>query len=146
MTKPKSKTKLVYAGMAADLIHHGHINLIKKARKYGKLIVGVLGDEAILTYKRKPVYNYYQRKLIFENIKGVEKVIKQRTLSYVENLKKIKPDYVIHGNDWKNGVQSKTRQDVIDTLAQWNGKLIEIPYTKNISTTIIIKKLKNKIR
>jgi len=141
---PKNKVKIVYAGMAADLIHHGHINLIKKARKYGKLIIGVLSDEAIITYKRKPVYNYYQRKLIFENIKGVEKVIKQKTLSYVENLKKIKPDFVFHGNDWKKGVQSNTRQEVIDILAKWNGKLIEIPYTKNISTTIIINKLRKK--
>ena len=102
----KNKIKIIYAGMAADLIHHGHINLIKKARKYGKLIVGVLSDEAIITYKRKPVYNYNQRKLIFENIKGVEKVIKQKTHSYIENLEKIKPDFVIHGNDWKKGVQS----------------------------------------
>lgn len=138
----KRKNKIVYAGMAADLIHHGHINLIKKASKYGKLIIGVLSDEAIITYKRKPVYNYKQRKLIFENIKGVSKVIKQKSLSYVENLKKIKPDFVIHGNDWKKGVQSKTRQDVIDILSKWGGVLIEIPYTKNISTTIIIDRLK----
>ena len=114
----KNKIKIIYAGMAADLIHHGHINLIKKARKYGKLIVGVLSDEAIITYKRKPVYNYNQRKLIFENIKGVEKVIKQKTHSYIENLEKIKPDFVIHGNDWKKGVQSNTRQEVIDVIAQ----------------------------
>ena len=140
----KNKIKIIYAGMAADLIHHGHINLIKKARKYGKLIVGVLSDEAIITYKRKPVYNYNQRKLIFENIKGVEKVIKQKTHSYIENLEKIKPDFVIHGNDWKKGVQSNTRQEVIDVIAKWEGKLIEIPYTKNISTTIIIEKLRKK--
>lgn len=136
--------KIIYAGMAADLIHHGHINLIKKAREYGELIVGVLSDEAISSYKRKPVYSYYQRKLIFENIKGVKRVIKQKKLSYVENLKKLKPDYVIHGNDWSKGVQSDTRRDVIETLSAWNGKLIEVPYTKNISTTIIIKKLKKK--
>ena len=141
----RKKSKIVYAGMAADLIHHGHINLIKKARTYGTLVVGVLSDEAITSYKRKPVYTYNQRKLIFENIKGVEKVIKQKTLSYIDNLKKIKPDYVIHGNDWSKGIQSKTRQDVIDTLKQWNGRLVEIPYTKNISTTIIIRKLKSKI-
>ena len=138
----KRKHKLVYAGMAADLIHHGHINLIKKARRYGKLIVGVLSDEAIISYKRKPVYNYKQRKLIFENIKGVDKVIKQKTLSYIENLNKVKPDYVIHGNDWNKGIQSKTREDVVNTLSKWGGKLIEVPYTKNISTTIIINKLK----
>ena len=137
------KIKIVYAGMAADLIHHGHINLIKKARKMGKLIIGVLSDEAIMSYKRKPVYNYKQRKLIFENIKGVEKVIKQNSLDYLPNLKKIKPDIVVHGDDWKKGIQNKTRKDVINFLKKTNSKLVEIPYTKNISTTIIIKKLKN---
>ena len=137
------KIKIVYAGMAADLIHHGHINLIKKARKMGRLIIGVLSDEAIMSYKRKPVYNYKQRKLIFENIKGVEKVIKQNSLDYLPNLKKIKPDIVVHGDDWKKGIQNKTRNDVINFLKKTNSKLVELPYTKNISTTIIIKKLKN---
>ncbi len=138
----KKNSKVVYAGMAADLIHHGHINLIKKARKMGRLIIGVLSDEAIMSYKRKPVYNYKQRKLIFENIKGVEKVIRQNSLNYLPNLKKIKPDIVVHGDDWKKGVQNKTRQDVIEYLHKINSKLVEIPYTKNISTTIIINKLR----
>ena len=136
--------KTIYAGMAADLIHHGHINLIKKARKYGLIIIGILSDEAVESYKRKPIFNYNQRKLIFENIKGVHKVVKQNSLSYLKNLNKYKPDYVIHGDDWKKGLQLKTRTEVIQCLKKWNGRLIEVKYTKNISTTIILNKIMNK--
>ena len=139
------KKKIIYAGMAADIIHHGHINLIKKGAKKGNLIVGVLSDKAIESYKRKPIFTYKQRKFIIENIKGVEKVVIQNTLSYIPNLKKYKPALVIHGDDWKNGKQKKTREDVIKCLNNWGGKLIEIKYTKGISTTLIINKLnKNK--
>ena len=135
------KKKLIYAGMAADIIHHGHINLIKKASKKGNLIVGVLSDKAIESYKRKPIFSFKQRKYIIENIKGVKKVVKQNTLSYVSNLKKYKPSFVIHGNDWKKGSQKKTREDVIKCLDNWGGKLIEVNYTKGISTTLIINRL-----
>ena len=110
------KKKIIYAGMAADIIHHGHINLIKKGAKKGNLIVGVLSDKAIESYKRKPIFTYKQRKYIIENIKGVEKVVKQNTLSYIPNLKKYKPAIVIHGDDWKKGKQKKTREDVIKCL------------------------------
>ena len=135
------KKKIIYAGMAADIIHHGHIYLIKKASKKGDLIVGVLSDKAIKSYKRKPIFNYKQRKLLIENIKGVTKVVKQNSLSYRDNLKKIKPDYVIHGKDWKKGKQKLTRDEVINCLKDWGGKLIEVNYTKGISTTIILEKL-----
>lgn len=138
------KKYTIYAGMAADIIHHGHINLIIKARNYGSLIIGILSDKAVRSYKRDPIFNYKQRKLIFKNIKGVSKVVKQDTLSYKKNLLRYKPDYVIHGDDWKKGVQSKTRQEVIDCLKNWGGKLIEIKYTKNISTSQLIKKIQNK--
>ena len=138
------KTKTVYAGMSADIIHHGHINLIIKAKKYGSVIIGILSDKAIKSYKRDPIFNYNQRKLIIKNIKGVHKVVKQNTLSYKKNLIKYKPDFVIHGDDWKFGVQRKTRQEVLECLDQWGGKLIEIKYTKKISTSVIIKKIKNK--
>ena len=138
------KTKTVYAGMSADIIHHGHINLIIKAKKYGSVIIGILSDKAIKSYKRDPIFNYNQRKLIIKNIKGVDKVVKQNTLSYKKNLIKYKPDFVIHGDDWKFGVQKKTRQEVLECLDQWGGKLIEIKYTKKISTSVIIKKIKNK--
>jgi len=123
--------------LSVDIIHEGHINILKIASKYGKVIVGLLTDEAISSYKNVPYLNYERRKIIVQNIKYVNKVIPQNTLSYVSNLNLIKPDFVVHGDDWKKGVQKKTRQDVIKTLKKWSGKLIEPRYTKNISSTLI---------
>ena len=125
--------KTVYIAISADILHHGHINLIKKASEYGKLIVGVLTDEAVATYKRFPVIEFEERKFIIENISGVSEVVPQNTLDYTDNLKKYKPDYVFHGDDWKEGVQSKIRCDVIETLKEWGGQLIEIPFTEDVS-------------
>ena len=133
--------KKVYVGLSADIIHEGHINIIKVASKLGDVTVGLLTDKAIASYKNIPYLDYERRKIIVENIKYVKKVIPQNTHSYVKNLNLVKPDFVVHGNDWKSGVQKKTRSDVIKTLKKWNGKLIEPKYTKNISSTII----KNKI-
>jgi phosphoenolpyruvate phosphomutase / 2-hydroxyethylphosphonate cytidylyltransferase len=127
--------KKVYVGMSADLIHPGHINIIKEAAKLGEVTVGVLTDKAIASYKRLPFMTYEQRKNVVENIKGVFKVIPQNTLDYSDNLNLIKPDIVVHGDDWKEGVQIKTRQQVIDTLSGWDGELIEISYTQGISST-----------
>ena len=125
--------KTVYIAISADILHHGHINLIKKASEYGELIVGVLTDEAIATYKRLPILDFNERSFIIQNITGVKKVVPQKSLDYTENLKKYEPDYVFHGDDWKQGVQSKIRQNVIDTLKKWNGQLIEIPFTEDVS-------------
>ena len=125
--------KTVYIAISADILHHGHINLIKKAAEYGKLIVGVLTDEAVATYKRFPVIEFEERKFIIENISGVSEVVPQNTLDYTDNLKKYRPDYVFHGDDWKDGVQSKIRCDVIETLKEWDGQLIEIPFTEDVS-------------
>lgn len=133
--------KKVYVGLAVDIIHEGHINILKIANKYGDITVGLLTDNAIASYKNIPYLDYNRRKAIIENIKYVKKVIPQNTLSYVSNLELLKPDFVVHGNDWKTGVQKKTRSEVIKTLKKWSGKLIEPKYTKNISSTII----KNKI-
>ncbi|HMQ67461.1 MAG TPA: phosphoenolpyruvate mutase [Ignavibacteria bacterium] len=128
-------SKKVYVGMSADLVHPGHLNIINEARKLGQVTIGLLTDKAIASYKRLPFLTYDQRKIIIENIKGVANVIPQETLDYVANLKMVKPDYVVHGDDWKNGVQSGTRQRVIDTLAEWGGELVEVEYTKGISST-----------
>ena len=125
--------KTVYIAISADILHHGHINLIKKASEYGKLIVGVLTDEAVATYKRFPVIEFEERKFIIENISGVSEVVPQNTLDYTDNLKKYRPDYVFHGDDWKEGIQSKIRCDVIETLKEWDGQLIEIPFTEDVS-------------
>ena len=134
--------KKVYVGMSADLVHPGHLNIIKEASKLGDVIVGVLTDKAIASYKRLPTLKFEQRKLIIESIKGVTEVIAQNELDYSINLRKVKPDFVVHGDDWKEGIQSKTRQNVIDTLAEWGGKLHEVPYTKGISSTQLNQSLK----
>ena len=127
--------KLVYVAMCADLIHHGHINVIEKAATMGSVIVSLLTDKAIAIYKNPPLLTYEQRKKIVENIMGVEEVIPQTTLDYVENLKKLKPDYVVHGDDWKTGIQAVIRKKVIVALKAWGGELVEVPYTKGISST-----------
>ena len=127
--------KKVYIAMSADFIHKGHINIIEEGTKYGDVIIGLLTDEAIATYKRVPLLDYENRKKIFENIKNVTSVVKQETLDYTENLLKLKPDYVVHGDDWQQGVQSVIRQKVIDVLNGWGGKLIEVPYTKDVNCT-----------
>ena len=129
--------KTVYCGMSADLIHHGHLNIIHEAMKLGEVIVGVLTDEAIASYKRLPFLTYEQRAEIMSNIKGVARVVPQTTLDYVPNLEKLKPDYVVHGDDWLTGVQQETRQRVIDCIAKWGGKVVDIPYTPGISSTAL---------
>ena len=132
-------SKKIYVGMVADIVHPGHINILKVASKYGDVIVGLLTDKAVATYKRVPIMNYEHRKIVIENIKGVKNVVPQETLDYRPNLDKIKPDIVVHGDDWKEGVQAKTRQQVIDALTQWGGKLVEVEYTDGISSSSIKK-------
>lgn len=127
--------KRVYVAMAVDLIHPGHLNIINEARKRGDVIIGLLTDKAIASYKRLPYMTFEQRKLIVENIKGVVEVVSQDSFDYAPNLHKLKPDLVMHGDDWKNGVQKDMRQRVIDILSEWGGEVIDIPYTKGISST-----------
>ena len=133
---------IVYVGMSADIIHPGHMNILKRASELGEITVGLLTDKAIASYKRLPYLSYDQRKLVVENIKGVERVVPQTTLDYVPNLKKIKPDYVVHGDDWKTGIQVKTRRRVIDVLNEWGGELVETPYTQGVSSTQLNRDLK----
>lgn len=129
--------KTVYCGMSADLIHHGHLNIIHEAMKLGEVTVGVLTDEAIASYKRLPYLTYEQRAEIVSNIKGVSRVVPQTTLDYVPNLENFRPDYVVHGDDWLTGVQQETRQRVIDCISKWGGKVVDIPYTPGISSTAL---------
>ena len=134
--------KTVYVGMSADLIHPGHLNIIKEAAKLGEVTVGVLTDAAIASYKRLPYMTYEQRAAVVSQLKGVAQVVPQETLDYIPNLKKLKPDFVVHGTDWRNGVQAKTRQGVIDTIAEWGGQLVEPEYTEGISSTQLNKALR----
>ena len=130
-----SEDKIVYVGMSADLIHPGHLNIIRRAAELGTVTVGVLTDSAIASYKRLPYMTYEQRKEVIEGLKGVDRVVPQEQLDYVPNLLKYRPDFVVHGDDWQEGVQRYVRQAVIDTLATWGGKLVEVPYTRGISST-----------
>ena len=127
--------------MSADILHEGHINILKKASKLGEVTVGLLTDAAIASYKKLPHLDYKQREIILKNIKFVKKVIPQDTLDYTKNLLRLKPNYVVHGDDWRAGIQKNVRKQVIKTLKKWSGKIIEPRYTKKISST----KIRNKI-
>jgi phosphoenolpyruvate phosphomutase / 2-hydroxyethylphosphonate cytidylyltransferase len=135
-------TKKVYVGMSADLVHPGHINILKKASELGEVTVGLLTDSAIASYKRLPYMSFEQRKTVIQNIKGVSHVVPQHELDYTNNLEQLKPDIVVHGTDWREGVQSIVRQKVVETLNKWSGKLVEFQYTKGISSTYLNTSLK----
>lgn len=134
-------SKTVYLGMIADIMHPGLINIINEGAKYGDVIIGLFTDKAIATHKRLPVLTYDQRKEVVENIKGVSKVVPQDEWSYVSNLKKIKPDYIIHGDDWKEGANKKIRQEVFKVMEELGGEVIEIPYTQGINSSKLAKEI-----
>ncbi len=135
--------KKVYLPMAADLIHPGHINIIKTAAQYGDVIVGLFTDEAIASYKKPPMMSFDQRKIVVENIKGVSEVVPQITRDYEDNLRRLKPDYMVHGKDWREGPLADVRQKAIDTMAEWGGEVIEPDYTQGVSSSMLKEKLKN---
>ena len=141
--KKNATTRTVYVGLSADFLHHGHLNILRIARDLGDVTVGLLTDPAIASYKRLPFLTWEERKAVVENIKGVVRVIPQTTLDYVPNLRLLKPDFVVHGTDWKNGPQKQTRERVIAALAEWGGKLVEPDYTPGISSTRIINALQD---
>lgn len=123
------ESRTVYMCFSTDIIHGGHIAIIKKAQKLGKLIIGVLSDEAVASYKRLPLVPASERKVMFENIAGVYKVVNQETLSYASNLEKYKPSIVVHGDDWCTGFQKPIRDEVVSILASYGGKLVEYRYS-----------------
>ncbi len=137
------KNKIIYVPLAVDILHTGHLNIINKAKKYGDVIIGLLSDKAIAEYKSLPSLGYDERLNIVKSLKNVTKIIKQETWDYSKVLEKLKPDYFIHGDDWKVGIQKKTREKVKKILEKNNGKLIEVPYTKNISSSAIKSSLIN---
>ena len=124
------ENRIVYMCFSTDMIHSGHIAIIKKAQKLGKLVIGVLSDEAVASYKRFPLMPYAERKSLVENINGVAMVIEQKELSYAENIKALKPAYVVHGDDWREGFQRPIRDEVVELLGEYGGKLVEYPYSK----------------
>ncbi len=125
------ENRIVYMTFSTDILHSGHIAIINKAKRLGKLMIGLLTDEAIVSYKRYPLIPFSERKSMFENIAGVYKIVEQNKLSYKENLEKYKPDYVVHGDDWCSGYQKPIRDEVTSVLASYGGKLVEFPYSKD---------------
>ena len=135
------KNKIVYVPLAVDLLHSAHINILKKAKKYGTVIVGLMTDNAISEYKKVPILNYKERFEILSGVRFIDKIVEQTNWDYSDNIKRYKPDYFIHGDDWKTGIQKKQRAKVVKTLKKYKGKLIEVTFDKNISST----EIKNKI-
>lgn len=135
----KKNKKKIYVGLAADILHEGHIKILNHAATLGEVTVGLLTDHAVASYKKIPHLNFKNRVLLLENFKQISKIIPQESLDYTKNLELIKPNYVVHGDDWKKGLQKNTRAKVIKTLKKWSGELIELKYTKNISSNSIYK-------
>lgn len=126
----KVESRTVYMSFAADMLHSGHIAILKKAARLGKLIIGVLSDEAVSSYRRFPLLPFAERKAMMESIAGVFRVVEQRTLSYRENLEALQPDFVVHGDDWREGVQKPIRDEVVSVLASYGGRLVEFSYAR----------------
>ena len=127
--------KTVYVAMAADLLHDGHMNIINEARKLGDVTIGLLSDKAIASYKRLPLLTFEQRKKVIENVVGVKQVVVQETKDYGAVLRQLKPDYVVHGDDWKTGPQKEVRAKAIEILKEWGGMLVEPAYTREVSSS-----------
>mgnify|MGYP002623024400 CR=1 FL=1 len=127
------KNKTVYVPLAVDLLHSAHISILKKKKKFGDVIVGLMTDKAISEYKPLPVLDYNERFEILSGIKFIDKIVEQNNWDYTENIKRYKPDFFIHGDDWKSGIQKNQRKKVIQILKKLNSKLIEIHFSKNIS-------------
>lgn len=125
--------KKVYVGIIADLVHAGHIKILREAAKYGEVTVGLLTLKACGELNDIPYLDYNKRKEVLENLSMIKNIIPQDSASYKDNLLKIQPDFVIHGDDWQFGYQKKYRTEVLELLRQWNGKLIEVPYSHDIN-------------
>ncbi|MCR4792611.1 MAG: phosphoenolpyruvate mutase [Lachnospiraceae bacterium] len=125
------ENRTVYMSFSTDVLHGGHLAIIKKAERLGRLIIGVLSDEAVASYKRFPLVPASERKMMFSNIKGIYKVVDQNSLSYKDNLLDLKPDYVVHGDDWQQGFQKDIRDEVVSVLASYGGRLVEYTYSED---------------
>ena len=128
--------------MVADIMHPGLINIINEGAKYGDVVIGLYTDRAVADHKRLPYLTYEQRKAVVENIRNVSEIVPQDEWSYVPNLKKLRPDYIIHGDDWKFGADAEIREDVFKTMEEIGGEVIEIPYTQGINSSSLNDELK----
>ena len=141
MNTTESVNNLVYVPMVADYLHHGHINIINQAKKFGPVTIGLMTDEAAASYKRVPLLSYEERKKIVEGLHGVDQVVSQDQLDYVPAILKYRPAFFVHGTDWRSGVQKNARNRVLEAMASIGGSVIEPEYTEGISSTKIINNL-----
>lgn len=121
--------KTVYISFSTDIIHGGHTRILAKAARLGDVTVGVLTDQVVSSYKRYPLLSYAERAEIIGNLRNVSQVVEQDSLSYAANIRRLKPDYVVHGDDWQTGVQAPIREEVISLLKEYGGELVEFPYS-----------------
>ncbi len=135
----------VYMCFSSDILHGGHISIMKKAARLGKLIVGVMTDEAVASYKRFPLLPFEERRQLFANLSCVYKTVEQSELSYKNNLLKYKPDYVVHGDDWIEGFQKPVRDEVVKILASYGGKLVEFPYANSAQLKSIEERVRTEL-
>ena len=125
------ENRRVYMCFSSDVLHSGHTAIIRKASRLGRLTIGVLSDEAVSSFRRFPILPIDQRMSLFSNIKGVDQVVEQKTLSYKDVLLRLKPDIVVHGDNWREGFQKPLREEVIEVLNSYGGRLIEFPYSSD---------------
>lgn len=137
--------KTVYTCFCTDIIHAGHLNIIEQARKYGRVVVGALDDAALIRYNKFPTISLEERIKLYEGLEGVDEVIVQNSIMYGDVTEKLRPDYVVHGDNWSEGPESIIREDVLKCLASYGGELIEIPYTYNPEVKKIDIQLKEKL-
>lgn len=137
--------KTVYTCFCTDVIHEGHLNIIAEARKLGRVIVGVLSDKELIRYNKFPTLSQEERVKLYRSIAGVEKVMIQDDMFYEDVITLLHPDYVIHGDNWKQGPESAIRTHVQAMLSQYGGELVDVPYTYNEKVKKIDLQLREKL-
>ena len=137
--------KTVYACFTTDVIHEGHMNIIHVAKKYGEVIVGVLSDEAMVKFERFPTISFEKRMELIKSIPEVDKVIEQRDVMYDEVIERLRPDYVIHGENWKDGPTRAIRNNVEKLLEAYGGHIIDVPYTYNENVKYVDDKVRERL-
>jgi len=130
-----NKRPFAFVTMCADPIHHGHINILHEAKKYGSVIIGLMTDSAMKNYKGNPLLSFQERLKVLTELKSVSGIIPIESIDFVPYLEKFKFEYFLHGDDWKQGAQKKSRGSAILAMSEWGGKVIDVPYTEGISSS-----------
>lgn len=137
--------KTVYTCFCTDIIHDGHLNIIEQSHKYGRVIVGALSDEALIKYNKFPTIPLEERVKLYEGLDGVDKVVVQNSIMYDNVIEELHPDYIVHGDNWKEGPEAAIRECVLAKLKEYGGELIEVAYTYNPKVKKIDKQLREKL-